>query len=177
MAESEGDSEALLAIDREICAYLTAEARKIDSYAALIRTLENADEACQAEARRLLDRSRRARNFATFLKELAMCAMNRFGVRVLESDRNRFRVQRNGGTQPVDVDAALLPNRYKVARVTVAADLWADVLAAFADDPRMGRTRTAELEADKALIADDLKKGVSISGAKLLERGEHLRLE
>ena len=177
-AEADGDAEAISVIDQQIVSYLSKAADKIDSYCALMRKLRDIDEDCSEEAQRLVDRAKQARGFRERLKELAMFAMNTIGVRVLESAKNRLRIQKNGGQAPLDVNADILPLAYKCVQVKIPAALWGEMLSQFADDPRMSRVKAGQAEPDFQLIRDHLAlPEASIVGARLLERSEHLRLE
>lgn len=116
-AELEGDSEALKVIDQQFIEYLTKEVCKVDSWAGLIRRLEDEAEACAREATRLSDRAVAMKNRVTDLKATALFVMQRFDVKELKTPTNTLRRQVNGGLQALEVTerAALPMSMFNVA--------------------------------------------------------------
>lgn len=76
-------------------------------------------------------------------------AMNALGKTKIKTEKFTFSVSKNGGSQPIDVDAELLPDNYKKVIV----------------------------EPDKELIRKAIESGIDIPGVKVLERGTHLTIK
>jgi hypothetical protein len=214
-AEAEGDAAAVTECDKALASYLTAEASKVNSYAALIRRQTAEAEECEAEAARLTARAKQRRAFVDRLKSTALEVMQRFGVRELRSATNTLRVQNNGGVQPLDT-SGVVDAKWQKITVTLPALVWLDLMGlaeAAARDSETYRmldklTDRAPRSPDTDLIRKALAvqercpecKGVgapwnnsasvpcarcngtgwvhpTIPGARLLERGVHLRCE
>lgn len=77
--------------------------RKAEGYAALIVELNNRAEFRRAEAKRLVDRAKIDERKADWLKQTLMNAMRMRGESVIETERFRLSVQRNGGKQPMEL--------------------------------------------------------------------------
>jgi chromosome segregation ATPase len=206
-AEAEGDSEALKVIEDQLAGYLKQEARKIDSYAGLIRTLKAEADLCEAEAERLTDRAKRADAFIERLKANALAVMQQFGVKELKTQINTIRRQKNGGLQALEVTETpwTLPNEFKRYRVRLSAAQMSELMKALGESGMAEVILTysiveADTEAIRAALAQRVRcpecKGEAVTsgncrcercngagaipntvpGAKLLERGEHVRL-
>ncbi len=164
-AETEGDNEAVAVVDGQLAEYLSRESVKIDSYAGLIHQISAERDECKAESDRLAARAKAMDNRVEEIKARALEAMQRFGVKKLNTPRNTLRIQGNGGLQPLDAewpkDAS---GRYELLPES---------------DPRAASglfvKKFYALDTDR--IREALKRGESVPGAKLLPRGEHLRCE
>jgi len=149
-AEHEGDAIQVAKIDDALEHYLSREAKKIDSYANLLKQMGDEVTLCRMEAARLHDRACAIENRRDAMKQNAMAVMNRFGVRSLKSARNTLRIQANGGLQAMDI--------YNPTGLPPEFMQWTLV-------PKQTEIRIA------------LERGEEIPGARLLPRGEHLRVE
>jgi Siphovirus Gp157 len=124
-AVSQGDAETVAILDQEIEAYLTKEAAKVYSYAALIRQREDAAAICKARAEDLAARAKAMQADAARLKEMALRVMQRFQVYSLTAAEVTLRVQSNGGVKPVEIDPdGFIEPRMQDATVTMPGDLW-----------------------------------------------------
>lgn len=121
--------------------------RKVDNYAALIRTMEARAEVRRGEAKRLLERARIDESSANFLKGRLITAMHHLGRTKVETDRFRVGVQRNGGVQPIEITGDVPPEYRKVVS-----------------------------EPDNAAIRTALLEGRELSFAELRPRGERLAI-
>lgn len=205
-AEAEGDSEALKVIDQQLREYLTKEAAKVTSYMGLIRSREATARQCNDEIERLQNIRAAAVGDIDRLKANALAVMQQFGVRELKATPGGgLRIQNNGGVQALDVpEVEVLPIEYRNVAVTMRGVQWQALLKA-ADIDRVEGI-AIEVQPDTERIREALAqrvpcpecsrmenrgeapggecprcKGVgtipnTVPGAKLLERGEHIRV-
>ena len=173
-AEAEGDSEALVVIDRQLREYLTAEASKVTSYVALIRAREAVAEACATELTRIIDIKKSAEADIARMKANALAVMQQFGVKELKATPGGgLRIQANGGRQALETDPDA-PDEYAVITLKLTAT---QVVAIQTQMPRALEGCTfAKREWDTERIREALARGEQVPGAKLLPRGEHLRV-
>lgn len=200
LAEAEGDSEALKVIDGEIEKYLTKEAAKVDSYAGLIRRTILEAEVCKAEAHRLLDRAKAAQADVDRLKQTALTVMERFGVKELKTPTNTLRVQANGGVRPLEITPGAVPREFQEVTIVMRAPDWdamenavgASLLKwkSFESNPDNQAIRealTQRVPCPECRKNDEMDiycprcEGIGtianpIPGARLLERGKHVRV-
>ncbi len=122
---------------------------KADSYAAIIRKHEADAVVCQAEIDRLNKRKSVRENTVKRLKDTFKTFMDRRGLPKVETQKNTFAIQKNGGALPLKGDGVDgLPEDCVIIR----------------RDP------------DRKAIAEKLAAGASLDGWELGERGTHLRL-
>jgi hypothetical protein len=180
-AELEGDTEAAAAFYRQLETYLTKEAAKVTSYVGLIRSREATARQCNDEIERLQNIRASAVADVDRLKANALAVMQQFGVRELKATPGGgLRIQGNGGKEPLEVQPVEIPDELQKAIVTMPFSLWADICR---EMPRSLLARCTESgtlqekrEPDTERIREALVRGESVPGAKLLERGEHLRV-
>lgn len=185
LAIDEGDTDAVKLFDDQIAHYLSREAAKIDSYAGLIRKRDADADALLAEAARLVDRAKRFQADADRLRASALRVMQAFDVKELATQHNTIRRQGNGGLLPIEADSGEIAPEYKRITVTLPLDQW---LALVADTCLMcvrspveswanaEITSKGRVEPDGERIRAALKSGQQVNGAKLLPRGEHVRV-
>jgi Siphovirus Gp157 len=178
-AEAEGDSRALTVIDTSIAEYLTHEAQKIDSYAGLIRKRLHDADACEARAEELYSRAKAMRADADRLKAMALKTMKAFGVTQLGTAEHTLRVQGNGGPQPVEIIEPV-PDAFKKITVTMSYAEWR-AIAEGGLRPGVPMSvaeskPSTKIFPDTDLIREYLKT-VKVIWARLVDRGEHLRVE
>lgn len=123
---------------------------KADAYGNLIRSLELEQKALDDEADRLTRRATAKHNAARRLKERFKLFLEQQGRRTLETARHRFTICANGGKEPVKVECDP-----------------ADLAAEF---------QRHKVEADVDALREALKAGAVVFGARLGERGSHLKL-
>lgn len=205
-AEDEGNCEALKVIDAQIRAYLTSEVSKVDSYAGLIHRMEADAQASENEEQRFAIRAKRLRANVERLKANALAVMQQFGVRELSTPINTLRPHTNGSLQALDVPVVnALPIKYRIITVTMPEAAWRKLVAGvtaplpLSKNPALSADNDAIRKALSKHVAcpqcagsgepfgpeEDGKcpvcegKGTvpaTIPGARLLPRGEHLRL-
>jgi hypothetical protein len=121
--------------------------RKAEGYAALISELDARVEFRRSEARRLAERAKVDERKADWLRHRLLDAMNRTGTPVIETERYRLSVARNGGKQPLDIHD-VVPTDW--CRVEVVQ------------------------QPDKDRIREALEQGTHLPFANLMPRGERL---
>lgn len=122
---------------------------KADSYAAVNQNITNEITALKAEEERL--RTRRSaleRNQMRLMKAIRE-AMNALGKTKIKTEKFTFSISKNGGLQPIKVDAEKLPDKFKKMIV----------------------------EPDNEHIREAIKAGETIEGVEVLPRGEHLTIK
>ena len=205
-AEAEGDSEALKVIDDQIAAYLTREPAKVDSYVGLIRKKMDYAAACELEADRLNQRAKALLMDVDRMKANALAVMQQFDVKAISSPTNTIRRQKNGGVQPLEVQPESVPDQYRLFRITFTYSMWISLLALIGDNLRDQMYEKVQSSPDTEAIRKALEQCVvcpeckgggraggtlieacprchgagiipaTVPGARLLERGEHVRL-
>jgi hypothetical protein len=190
-AEAEGDSEALKVIDQQLREYLTKEAAKVTSYVALIRKREQDLYACLKEEQRIHYLRVAAQADIDRLKANALAAMQQFGVKELKATPGGgLRIQGNGGKEPLEI--AEWPKdpggRYEARSADVGAIFEVPVKLFAVPDTERIREALAQrvpcplcqaknwIEAQCPRCAGAGTIPNTVPGAKLLERGEHLRV-
>lgn len=120
---------------------------KADNYAKIIRELSEEAKKFETEKRRLEERQTTLENRVKILKDSLFCAMKETGKTKFKTDLFSFGIQRNGGAQPIEiVPDTYIPPQY------------------------------CRMEPDNAKIREALNAGERLPFAKLVERGEHLRI-
>lgn len=206
-AWSTATPEQLPEIEQAIAAYAEAEVRKVDGLRAAVRHYDTQAKAADEESKIQAERSRVAGAKRDRLKAFIFGVMNAFGVPKLEGRTGRFRIQGNGGKQPIEVtDASLVPDELKTITVTMPISIWKQVLDEIDINDCTG-VRQSEWTPSLSLIAEALQKPcdkcggegggdihgpnsqkvlcgscggsgkAGVPGARLGERGSHLRVE
>jgi Siphovirus Gp157 len=175
-AEDAGDAEAVKAIDAEIVAYLTREAMKIDSYASLVRKWQTEANLLANEARRLLERSRRMNADVDRLKKNALAAMQTFNVTEFKTPSNTMRRQKNGGLQALEVDKTPdnepdVDEDFIDVAVRMPLNDWERITGIC----KWHTPLDIEYIVSEKKLRDALALG-PVAGARLRERGEHVRV-
>jgi hypothetical protein len=143
--------EAAAAIREHTEALVEAFDAKADSYAQLIRVAETRAAARNEESERLRKLAQDDEVLASRLRIAIMEAMTRIGRPKVQTERFSLSVRKNGGKTPVVIHSEdMLPEEYKVPRITVVID--------------------------KEAIRAALEGGSEIPGAELGERGSRLDL-
>ena len=111
------------------------------------------------------------------IKEAALRAMQSRGIKSLETPENKLTVCGNGGVEPLEYTGeAAIPDRLCTATVTMSLRLWQSLCRDMSEvDCR--EILKSSTDVDAKAIREALKRGETVPGAKLLPRGEHLRLK
>ena len=161
----------LEAIDKFLQEYEYHEVRKVDGTAHAITVYNQAADIVEAEIERLQGRAKSLRGRADRIKANALAAMQAFGVRKLETPSHTLRVQGNGGLEPLSVPIAeALPIHLRVYTVTIHGHEMSMIAASTS-------AKIKDVSANGPAIRAVIKGGENVPGAKLEERGVHLRVE
>ncbi len=204
--EAEGDSEAVAAIDQQIKEWLTADAVKVTSYVALIRSREATVAAAKEERSRIDSILKAAQADVDRLKANALATMQAFNVKELKATPGGgLRRQSNGGVEALELDMQL-PTEFRLITVTMPEPQWINIAdeVSYAVDITVTANKSKIREALKQRVVCDKCAGkgetympnednemvlvtcekcegkgtvpVTIPGARLLPRGEQVRI-
>lgn len=124
---------------------------KLDGYATLILEIDDRARARRDEARRLHALATTDENAVKRLKERLTYFMLAHNEKKVETQHHRLWVQKNGGKTPLHYEEGLVPDEY------------------------FQTVTTKVLDTDR--LRKDLEAGKEVPGAKLLEKGSHLRVK
>lgn len=122
---------------------------KVDSYVWVMREFEGTQQAAKKEAKRLQDRAKVFGNRVERLKNTLRQVMDRLQLERVETDINTVSIAKNGGTDPMDINIELLPERYVITTPSP----------------------------NRKLILAAIASGESVDGVTVLERGTHLKIK
>lgn len=144
--------EAAAAIAEHTGILIESFDRKIDNYAALIRTCETRAAARAEEAARMKKLAQDDDSLATRLRSAVMQAMKETGQPKVQTTRFSLSIVKNGGVIPIIINnEAELPEQFRIPIVTISID--------------------------KVSIRAALEAGEEVEGAILGERGTRLNLK
>lgn len=121
---------------------------KADNFATVMSEFSTQSDAIDKEIKRLTERKRVLDNSVKRMKEALLKAMNAMGKKEIKTSLHTFRIQKNGGKQPLEITGDV-PDNFK--RIVYENDT--------------DRIRAA------------LENGELLSFAVLKERGEHVRVK
>lgn len=176
-------AESLKAVDAQIEAYVATELDKADAIAANLREFAMRAATCKAEIeacrrRQALWEAREERLEAVTLRAMQLAKRPR-----IETARTTLKIAKNPASVEI-TDAGQIPKPYLKQTVTINADLY-DRLRSFLMTSEAGAPLFAQLmEADVSLpepmkpkIKAELKAGVSVPGARLIDDKVRLVVE
>lgn len=117
---------------------------KADNYAKIIRELTAEAKKFEVEKKRLEDRQRAMENRAKLLNRHLYESMKKTGKTKFKTGLFSFGIQKNGGLQPIEIDADHVPDEYM------------------------------KKEPDNTLIRQALKEGKELPFVTVKEYGDHL---
>lgn len=166
-AELEDDSEALKVIDQQIREYIELrEPRKVANYVNLLRTLDAEADACEKEAERFATMAKQRRANIARLNAQALAVMQQFHIKELRAAPvGGLRRQGNGGLEPLEI--AGWPRDSSGRFEMILLTEWRQTLPA--------QFVKLYVVPDTEQLREALKTSV-VNGAKLLPRGEHVRV-
>ena len=139
-------------VDREIARYLAAEVTKVDNVRGYLRHCEVMEQAHRQEVERQTRMAQGWEERAQHLKNACIRALESAGKTRAEGKTGVLRIQKNGGQAPLEIfDEKAIPSRYTPLTITYPLD--------------------------KDALRRDLAAGKVVPGARLAERGVHLRVE
>lgn len=122
---------------------------KLNAYAWVIRRLVGEADECKAIADEFARKSKGRRSRADWLKSCIFWFMKDRDQTKIKTSQWSFGIQKNGGVSPVEIES----------QEDIPLEYWVT-------EPRLDLER----------IRSDLERGVEVPGAKLGDRGEHLRI-
>ena len=152
-SESEDlDPEARATVDEEIDRYVAAEIAKVDNIRGYLVHCEMMQEAAEREAQRQQARAHRWKARLERVKASSVKALREAGKTKVEGKTGVLRAQKNGGKLAMEItDEKQIPTEYTPMVITYP------------------------LDGEK--LRKDLEGGKYVPGAKLGDRGFHLRLD
>jgi Siphovirus Gp157 len=140
------------AVEKEIARYVAAEITKVDNVRWYLRHCEVMEKAHREEADRQTRMAHAWEERQKRLKDYAIRALEAAGKTRVEGKTGVLKIQKNGGQIPMEIfDETSIPTRYTPMTITYPID--------------------------KEAVRRDLSAGKEVPGARLLERGVHLRVE
>lgn len=168
------------AITGALTQYMEAEVRKVDNLFRFVRNEEAVIAAKKNEAQRLSESARLHQSRIDRLKLYVLGVMEALGYKKLEGRLGALSVRGNGGQLPLVVDESILPDRYRETIVHMSLEDWRFMLAAAREkahnDGWTGSTKPTGGGPFDAAIRAALERGEDVPGARLEERGKHLRI-
>jgi Siphovirus Gp157 len=139
-------------VRQAIEAYIRAEVQKVDRIRAYIIHEEAKAEICRRESDRQLARARAAESHVEHVKAFCMRVLQEMQKPKVEGRTGCIRIQKNGGKLALEIfDESALPFEFTPMTITYPPDTEA--------------------------IRKALEAGTHVPGAKLGERGSHVRIE
>lgn len=146
------DPEARATVEAEIDRYIAAELSKVDNIRGYLRHCEMMAGAARQEADRQASRARRWESRIDRITSSCVKALRDAGKTKVEGRTGILRAQKNGGKLALEItDEKQLPTEYTPMVITYPVD--------------------------NEKLRADLESGKYVPGAKLGERGYHLRTE
>lgn len=176
------DEETRLAITQQIAAYQKMQVSKVDPTAALIRELDHRAAADKAESERLAARAKRWQSRYDFVKRIVLEFLIATNTKKIEGQHSTFTRRGNGGLTPLDVhEPNLLPRSCVRVTLMISHEEWRTIADAasrggMSNGTLLNFTERLVAEPDNAVIRAALERGEHVAGARLLDRGEHLRV-
>lgn len=202
-AEHEADSQSVAVIDQEIQKWVAAELRKVDGVVSFIRETDVRAHILETEAKRLTRRAQVWRAKGQRVADAALRAMQDHGItKPLHGNSSTLRIQKNGGQEPLELsEGHLLPTEYRLITVTLRETEWSKIAEqiSYAVDVKMSADNAGIRAALKQRVTCPECNGHgsywdtgaaircvrcegsgtipnSVPGARLVPRGEHLRI-
>jgi hypothetical protein len=166
--------EELAVIDGLIRDYLKREVKKVDGIAFAVKEYEARAVAQAEEAKQMIAKAEKNSETVKRIKQMVLEVMQEFGEKKLPGRLFTISRQGNGGVQPLTIaQPDLVPLEMKRVTVELKATVVEDFAEQFAGQYRV--TRQAEPDAKDIRVA--LERGEGVMGARLEERGEHIRIK
>ncbi len=180
LAEAQGEDRPLLVAEQteiqQRLDQLGAElVGKVDSLAGVLRRLPRDVAEYKAERDRYAAKAAAAERGLDWLKEYTARVMREHSWKHLKTEKNTILRKGNGGVQPLEItDASLIPMDCRKATIAMPADEWQNFREHMLD---IGMTLISEsVEIDNKAIREAIADQCEVPGARLLPRGEHVRL-
>jgi hypothetical protein len=154
--------------------YLKAEVRKVDGCAFAIKEFEARAAARSQEAERMKASADRDAETAKRIKAMVLEVMQEFDEKKLPGRLFTITRQVNGGVQPLTISQPdLVPLSCKRVTVSIRGESVSDFARQFGGQYRI----VDDLHPDQKDIRETLERGEGVMGARLEDRGEHIRIK
>lgn len=121
MPEAERE-QALAAVDDALAEYVSREVQKADSIIGFCRNLKRAMEAAKEDRDYYAKRAEFLKRTLDRVKDLTHTAMEFVGKKRIDGRNGYLMLKGNGGVEPLTIDdPAMIPDEFKVVRVTMSA--------------------------------------------------------
>jgi hypothetical protein len=158
--------------------YVEAFGEKVDRIANYLRAQESFADLAKREAARLEARRKASENRVKGLKTFLCFFMASHELKRLQGPLNTITLASNSADSLVLDEGAHVPDIFQKVSAEVAWTEWEEILAALPAGPlreRLIGESGAWKELDRVRLAEALKAGVTIAGARLV-RGQHVRI-
>lgn len=125
--------EEISAVDGEIRKYLEALPAKVSGVAAIFRMWRGQVATIKTEADRLAGLRRSIETREAWLKEIVAGVLDhqpepkKGCKKLIGSDGSQLMLKGNGGVQPLEITAELVPDEYQVVTVRMASEKWDNI--------------------------------------------------
>lgn len=180
MAEEDGDAERAQQLDVEMQEYLGRElAQKVDSIRNVIRELEAQVPFFKEEAATMRERAKRAEADAERLRGYVLTVMQQTGVEKYRGDKHWIRRQASGGLRALTIEnPELVPDGFCTFTISLSHVALQFIKGLCAGAPQaIDILKDAKRSPSSHSIRAALERGEVVTGCKLEERGEHLRMD
>lgn len=166
--------EEIAACEMLIKQYIKAEVKKVDGIAFAVKEYEARAVARSQEAARMKASADRDAETAKRIKSMVLEVMQEFGEKKIPGRLFTISRQGNGGLQALTIaQPDLVPLELKRVTVELRASVAGDFAAQFEGQYRM----LDNIHPDNQDIREALSRGEGVPGARLEERGEHVRIK
>jgi len=158
--------------------YVEAFGEKVDRIANYLKAQESFADLAKREAARLEARRKAAENRVKGLKTFLCFFMASHELKRLQGPLNTITLASNSAESLVLDETAHMPDTFHKVLAEVAWNEWEEIMAALPDGllrERLTGGNGVRRELDRARLAEALKAGVTVSGARLV-RGQHVRI-
>ncbi len=161
-------------IDGLIRDYVRAEVKKVDGIAKAVKSLRASSEAKKKEADDMYAKSKADAETANRILGFALEVLQQFDSKREEGRLFKLIRQGNGGVQPLVISQPdIVPLSFKRVTVSIRGESVGDFARQFG-----GQYRIVDgLHPDQKDIREALERGEHVMGARLEERGEHVRIK
>jgi hypothetical protein len=158
--------------------YVEAFGEKVDRIANYLKAQESFADLARREAARLEARRKAAENRVKGLKTFLCFFMASHELKRLQGPLNTITLANNSAESLVLDEAAHVPDVFHRVFAEFTWNEWEEIMAALPDGllrERLARGNGVRRELDRARLAEALKAGVTVAGARLV-RGQHVRI-
>jgi hypothetical protein len=168
--------EQIEAAETAIREYAESEIRKVDNIRRYLNVCATMAEAAKHEAQVQVNRQKAWESRRDQLKAFVFDVMQRFGLKKLEGQTGSFRVQANGGKLPLVIsDESMIPDHLMEMYVTMTFEQYLGLRNTVWEKYEDGIEVDGPHPSNER-IRKTLEAGEPVPGARLGDKGEHLRI-